>query len=501
LIHLEHKYRVFLVCAIGIFITVFDTSSSIVALPTIALEFGTDLPTAQWVIIGNGLTIAALLVPMGRLSDLLGRKRIYVVGALIFAIGALLAGLSTSIATLIGARVFVGVGSAMTQGTAMAILVGNFEAGERARMLGLQLGVVGLGAIAGPAAGGMVTGTVGWRALFATTAIAMLVICIASQRTLRRRVKRPPSEVQAFDYLGAALFSSFLVALLLTLTLGPGIGWSEPVTLLGCAAAALLLAQFVRVERRNAAPMLDLKLFRIGEFGWGSLAAIVTFMGIASTRFLMPFFLQGVKGFDASRVGLTIVPAAIVTAVAAPFAGRLADRWGVRLFANIGMGVTALGFATFTFITTATPVWAVVLGLMVMSLGMSLFSAANNASVLNSVDASHHGLVAGFVNLCRNSGNVIGIAFGTIIVTLTMGANGYPPSLNAVDPAADPGILHAFTRGVDLAAVVLTTICAAVLAILVTWSWRAAKRRNPIAGALVGSAESAAPLRDRTIDP
>ncbi len=126
--HLEHKYRVFLVCVVGIFITVFDTSSSIVALPTIALEFGTDLPTAQWVIIGNGLTIAALLVPMGRLSDLLGRKRIYVLGALIFAIGALLAGVSGSIAGLIGARVFVGVGSAMTQGTAMAILVGNFEA-------------------------------------------------------------------------------------------------------------------------------------------------------------------------------------------------------------------------------------------------------------------------------------------------------------------------------------------------------------------------------------
>ena len=307
--------------------------------------------------------------------------------------------------------------------------------------------------------------------------------------------------MQPFDYLGAALFSSFLVALLLTLTLGPGIGWTEPVTLLGCAAAALLLVLFVRVERRMAAPMLDLTLFRIGEFGWGSLAAIVTFMGIASTRFLTPFFLQGVKGFDASRVGLTIVPAAIVTAVAAPFAGRLADRWGVRLFANIGMGVTALGFATFSLLTTATPVWAVVLGLMVMSLGMSLFSAANNASVLNSVDANHHGLAAGFVNLCRNSGNVIGIAFGTVIVTLTMGADGYPPSLNAVDPAADPGILHAFTHGVDIAATVLTTISLTVLVILVTWSWSARRERSRMSEAAASPAETSAPLQDRTLDP
>src|SRR5262249_60404569 len=126
LAQLEHKYRVFLVCVIGIFITVFDTSSSIGARPTIAHEFGTDLPTAQWVIIGNGLTIAALLVPMGRVADVIGRKRVYVVGALIFALGAFLAAWSQTAYGLIGARVVVGVGSAMTQGTAMAILVSSF---------------------------------------------------------------------------------------------------------------------------------------------------------------------------------------------------------------------------------------------------------------------------------------------------------------------------------------------------------------------------------------
>jgi EmrB/QacA subfamily drug resistance transporter len=498
---LEHKYRVFLVCVIGIFITVFDTSSSIVALPTIAVEFGTDLPTAQWVIIGNGLTIAALLVPMGRLSDLIGRKRIYVVGALIFALGALLAALSATIFALIGARVFVGIGSAMTQGTAMAILVGNFQARERAKMLGLQLGVVGLGAIAGPATGGILTGTVGWRMLFAITAIAMLIISIASQRTLRRRVKRPPSEVEPFDYRGALLFSTFLIALLLTLTLGPRHGWLEPFTVAGGAGSAALLLAFIRVERHTAAPMLNLELFRIGAFGLGSLGAVVAFMGISSTRFLAPFFLQGVKGFQPSQVGLLIVPAALVTAIAAPFAGRLADRWGVRLFANIGLGITLLGFAMFGLLETTTPVWAVVVGLMVMSLGMALFSAANSASILNSVDASAHGLAAGFVNLCRNSGNVIGIAFGTAIVTLTMGANGYPPSLSAVGPAADPGILMAFTRGVDIASSALTAIALVVLVILVTWSWRTRAGRFDSGAPVIPPSENAALHQDRTQAP
>jgi EmrB/QacA subfamily drug resistance transporter len=476
LLRLEHKYVVFLVCVTGIFVTVFDTTSSIVALPTIAHEFGTDLPTAQWVIIGNGLTIAALLVPVGRLSDLIGRKRIYVVGALLFAIGAVFAAWSGTIYGLIAARAFVGIGSAMTQGTAMVILVSSFEAGERAKMLGLQIGAVGLGQIVGPSLGGFLTGTVGWRMLFAITAAAMLAIAVASQRTLHRRAHRP-KVVQPFDYGGALAFSTFLVSLLLTLTLGPGRGWLAPETLAGAGAALLLLVLFVVVERRNPAPMMNLALFRNAEFALGALAALVVFMGIASTRFLVPFFLQAVRGISPAQVGVLIVPAAIVTAIAAPFAGRFADRFGVRLFANVGMGLAMLGFGTFCLLGTDTPIWRVVGGLMLMSLGMSLFSAANSASILNSVDEHSHGVAVGFVNLCRNSGNVIGIAFGTVIVTLTMGAMGYPPRLAAVGPAADPGILRSFTAGVGYASTALCAIVLAVLTVLVVWSWRAYTRR------------------------
>jgi EmrB/QacA subfamily drug resistance transporter len=475
-LRLEHKYLVFIVCVTGIFITVFDTTSSIVALPTIAHEFGTDLPTAQWVIIGNGLTIAALLVPVGRLSDLIGRKRIYVVGAILFAVGAVFAARSSTIYQLIGARAFVGIGSAMTQGTAMVILVGNFEARERAKMLGLQIGAVGLGQIVGPSLGGLLTGTVGWRMLFAITAAAMLAIAIMSQRTLRRRANRP-KVVQPFDYYGALAFSSFLVSLLLTLTLGPGVGWLEPATLAGAMAALLLLLAFIAIERRNPAPMIDLALFRNAEFALGALAALVTFMGIASTRFLVPFFLQAVRGISAAQVGVLIVPAAAVTAIAAPFAGRFADRFGIRLFANVGMGITLFGFASFCLLGIGTPIWRVVAGLMLMSLGMSLFSAANSASMLNAVEEHSHGVAAGFVSLCRNSGNVIGIAFGTVVVTLTMGALGYPPTLAAVGPDADLGLLRSFSSGVGYASTALCAIVVAVLAVLVAWSWRAHARR------------------------
>lgn len=412
---------------------------------------------------------------MGRLSDFIGRKRIYVLGCCLFALGALVAAFAPSIYALIGARVFVGVGSAMTQGTAMAILVGNFETHERARMLGLQMSGVGLGAIAGPALGGFVVGAVGWRALFVITALGMAVIAISAQRVLRRRTERPPPAGPTFDVAGAALFAIVLAAGLLTLTLGPGAGWLAPRTLGGIALFAMTLAVFVVVEKRHPAPMLDFALIRNGAFAFGALGAVVVFMALSATRFLAPFFLQAVRGFDPAQVGLLLLPSATVTAVAAPFVGRFADRFGVRLFANIGFSVAILGLLVFTTLDPDTPTWLIVVGLMILALGMSSFSAPNSASILNSVEPASHGLAAGFVNLCRNTGNVIGIAFGTAIVTLMMAREGFPPSLAAVDPAAGEGVFAAFTYGVRVASTLLLSLALPVLGILVI----AMRRRAP----------------------
>jgi Na+/melibiose symporter-like transporter len=237
---------------------------------------------------------------------------------------------------------------------------------------------------------------------------------------------------------------------------------------------------FVTLERRSHSPMLDLKLFRKPDFAFGALGALVVFMGISAIRFLVPFFLQGVRGYPAATVGLLIVPAAIVTATIAPFAGRLADRWGVRLFANIGLALTTLGFAVFIGLHVTTPVWVIVAGLMVTSFGMAIFGAANSASIMNAVDDKAHGATAGFVNLCRNSGNVIGVTFATVVVTLTMAAGGYPASLRAIDPTADPGVFTAFAAGFDRATTALTAIAFVVLAIVVGWSWRALARNAAV---------------------
>jgi EmrB/QacA subfamily drug resistance transporter len=468
----SHRYQVFLVCATGIFFTVFDTSSAIVALPTIAIQFGTDLPTAQWVIIGNSLTIAALLIPMGRLSDLIGRKRIYVLGCLLFGLGSLIAAAAGTMLGLIASRALVGVGSAMTQGTAMAILVGNFDHDERARMLGLQMAGVGLGAMAGPALGGLIVGAIGWRALFVVTALAMAVVGFAAQAVLKRRKKIPELKQPAFDLAGAILFSSLLATGLLGLTLGPRTGWLEPSTLGGLALFLLLAIAFVVVERRHPTPMLDFGLFARPAVAVGALSAVVAFMCISAMRFLTPFFLQGIKGFAPTKVGLLMLPAAMVTATTAPFIGRLADRYGVRLLADIGFCIAAAGVALYAPISPSTPTWVIVASLIVMGLGMASFGAPNSASILNAVDADTHGVAAGVVNLCRNTGNIIGIAFGTAVVTLTMTGRGYSAALEGVGTSAEAGLLTAFTDGMQTAAISLLCLVLPVLAIVLFVSRR-----------------------------
>ena len=168
--HVNYKWWVLFAVSVGLFTSVFDHGSINVALPSIADQFNTDLPTTQWIVIGYGLTIAALLLPMGRLSDILGRKKIYLLGFMIFATGGFLAAISPNIELLIGTKIVQGVGSAMTQGTSMAMVISAFGDKDRGRALGLTMSVVGVGAVVGPAIGGFLVDYLGWEAVLYTTA-------------------------------------------------------------------------------------------------------------------------------------------------------------------------------------------------------------------------------------------------------------------------------------------------------------------------------------------
>ena len=400
----DYKWYAYFAIAIGLFTSVADMGSVVVALPTISEHFATDMPTAQWILIGYSLSISALLLPMGRLSDLVGRKRVYLLGFGLFVLAALLAGSACSVPLLVTARVLMGVGSAMVQGTSMAIVVSAFPEAERGKALGLQMSAVGSGGVAGPVIGGLIVGTFGWRGVFYTTAILGLVAIVAAQFILTGGHRETTTRRLGFDWLGAVLSSLVLVTFLLAVSNGASIGWTSPPILIVSFAVVGLLVVFTWWELATLNPMLDVRLFKRMLFALGALTRFVSFLGVSSVRFLIPFYLQTVRGYASQHVGLIVVPSAVAMILTGPLGGRLSDRFGWRLPSVGGLLVSALGLLLLSRLTELTPLSLVVTALVVQSSGSGVFGAPNSSSVLSTVVREQYGVVSGFLNLVRNSG-------------------------------------------------------------------------------------------------
>jgi len=399
------------------FTSVADAGSTIVALPTIASAFNTDFPTTQWIVLAYALTISALLMPMGRLSDILGRKRIYLAGYSIFVAGALLAVFSPNVTTLILIRILMGMGTAMTQGPSMAIMVSAFPTNERGKALGLQMTAVGSGAVAGPALGGVIVSAFGWRGIFFATSILGLISVIAVSLILQPDEKRSDRSRAPFDWPGASFSAAFLVLFLLAMSYGPKIGWASPYVICAFTGAVLFLGLFVWKELRTATPMLDIRYFKHRIFTMNVILRFAAFTGMSSVRYLLPFYFQSILGYSARTFGLIAIPASLCTIIVSPISGRLSDRYGWKKFTVWGLVVANLGLLLLAFVSIESSLLFVISSWIVHRIGHGAFSAPNNASALSVVEREKFGVVASFMNMLRNAGNVTGTALATAIVT------------------------------------------------------------------------------------
>ena len=445
----SYKYWVFGAIALGTFGSVVDHGSSLVALPTIVDHFGTDIPTVQWVVIAYTLTITALLLPMGRLSDLVGRRKVYLFGTLVFVLGAGMSGSSVSLEMLIGSRIIQGVGAAMTQGTGMAIITSVFPSNQRGKAIGFIMTVVGAGGIAGPAIGGLLVQGFDWPYVFwINIPLGLLgiatVLVILQEKGFGEDSRQQGSK---FDWPGAALSSGALLTLLLAMTNGYRSGWTSLPILLALAGFFVLITSFIWWESRTPNPMLDVKLFGSKAFSLGVSASFLTFLGSASVLFLMPFYLQGVMGLSPRSAGLIVMPGALCLAFMGPVSGMLSDRFGWRWFTVGGLASSAAGLFLLSRLTTDSTLIDVFPALILTSGGMGVFYSANSSSVLSAVEMERYGVVSALLNLVRNGGNIVSLALATIIVTTTMGSLGFEPSLEVVRDSVRPDVGHAFSAG------------------------------------------------------
>ncbi len=452
----HYKWWVFLALAIGTFTSVADFGSLNVTMPTIAEYFGTDLPTAQWVLIGYALAISALLLPMGRLSDIIGRKQVYVSGFVIFLVGGLFAGTSNSIIALILFKVLQGIGASMTQGTGMAMVLSAFTDEERGKAIGSFITVVGAGNVAGPALGGFIAGTLGWQWVFYFGVILSMFSIAAVSLVLDGRIfSKKGEEGASFDWLGAALSTGALVTFLLVMTSAPRLGWTYPLVLGGIVALITFVAVFIWWELRCRTPMIDVRLFKLRIVSLGVAAQFISFIGNSSMRFLLPFYMQAALGFSPQQIGLIFVPSSIAMIVTGPISGRLSDRFGSRWFTVGGLMSSVFGLLLLSTLSTGSSAWLVVCGMLLQTGGTGTFYPPNNALIMRQVPESRYGVMSGFINLVRNSANITGTAIATAIVSAVMVSMGYLPNLSSLAETGDTGLLTAFVSGLRVAYILI----------------------------------------------
>ena len=450
----NYKWWVFCTVATGTFMSVMGHGSVLIALPKIAEHFNASLTTVVWIAIGEALTISALLLPMGRLSDIVGRKQVYVAGYTVFLLASAAAGFSFTLSMLLMARVAQGFGEAMLQSNGQAMVLSVFPGSERGKALGSQFSVVGTGSIVGMVAGGFLVSALGWRwiflinlpvGMFAITA-AMLILDKSRFVQDRQGGRRP-----RFDWLGSALSAAALVTVLLALTFGNRAGWGSGPILGAIVGFVALLGTFIWWELRTPSPMLDLRLFQRRLVALGVTAGWLSFLGSSGVRFLMSLYLQSVLGHSAWKAGLITLPSAIAMTIMGTVSGRLSDRYGWLKFNVGGLALASLAlFVLGTGLGDNTSMVLIVPLLVLQSVGSGMFGSPNNSSILSAVERSRYGIVSALTSLTRNSANIASTAIATAIVVATMGSLGAEPSLDAVSGAPDAfivGVKRAFLVG------------------------------------------------------
>ncbi len=464
----SRKWWVMLAVAMGIFLGTIDGSIVNVALPTLVDDFETSFAAVQWVVLGYLLTLATLTLPIGRLGDMVGKKRIYTVGFGVFTLFSVLAGLAPSIAWLIGARIFQAVGAAMLFALGLAIVTEAFPPHERGRALGITGSIVSVGIVIGPTVGGLLIDALSWHWIF----FVNLPVGIIGTLTAMRFIPNvPPPGRQRFDFLGGVTFFVALLSFMLALTIGQERGFTAGAVLGLFALAAVALVAFVAVERRAEQPMLDLTLFRNRLLSVNLITGWITFIGIAGLLILLPFYLQDVLGYEPREIGLLLAAAPVTLGIMAPISGIISDRVGPRPVTVAGLAILVVAYLFAMTLGVDTTALHYIAVMIPIGIGMGVFQSPNNSAVMGSVPQQRLGVTSGMLAITRITGQITGIAvLGAIWAARVAAITGSPGDASDAPPTAQAAALQ------DTILVVVIAMAGALA--LAAWGWRLERRQN-----------------------
>jgi EmrB/QacA subfamily drug resistance transporter len=430
------------VATLSSFMGPFIISSVNVALPAIQKEFSADAVTLSWVATALLLTVAIFLIPMGKIGDIYGRKKVFAWGLAVYTFASLLGAFSISMPMLITVRILQGFGAAMFVTTGMAIITSIFPPHKRGRAIGIYVAAVYIGLSVGPFAGGFLTQYLGWRSNFA----AVVPFGVASVWVTLKYLKGEWADAKGekFDIAGSLLYAAAVFLLVYGASLIP-----QMLALYFILTGAVTLLVFIRLELHTLHPVFEVRLFSKNKlFAFSSLAALINYAATFAVTFLLSLYLQYIKGLDPRTAGTVLVAQPVIMAIFSPMAGRLSDRIEPRLISSAGMALTALGLFSFALVGTETRINTIVFILIMLGFGFALFSSPNMSAIMGSVDKKFYGIASGTVATMRLLGQMISMAIAMVVFAVFIGR-----------VEINPSNYELFLKSVKISFVIFTIMC------------------------------------------
>ena len=451
----NRKWWTLAAVAFGLFMIMLDNTVVNVALPSIERDLHVSISSLEWVVTAYALTFAALLITGGKLGDLFGRRRIFILGIAIFTLSSLACGLAPTSGFLIGARAVQGVGAALMNPASLSIITATFPPRERGQAIGIWAGVSAMALAIGPLVGGLIVDNINWNWIFFINVPVGVVGIIVSQLVIKE--SRDTSHEQSIDVPGLVTSSAGLFALTYALIEGNGHGWTSPEILGLFAAAAALLIAFVVLERYQRLPMLDLSLFRIGSFTGSNIVAMLVSLGMFGVFFFVSLYLQNILGWSPTKAGASFLPMTILIILVAPIAGKMSDRIGSRWLMGGGMTLVSISLLLYQRVGLHSTFWTLLPAMLLGGIGMALTMSPMTAAAMSSVPVDKAGVGSGVLNSFRQLGGSLGIALmGAILASYV--------STTSVSPESAQQFVNGLHAALLVAAVI--TFLAAVVAVV-----------------------------------
>ncbi|MGW7486842.1 MFS transporter [Streptomyces sp. NPDC054786] len=430
----RRRLLVLAICCMSLLIVSLDNTILNVALPSIQHELHASVSGMQWTIDAYTLVLAALLMLAGSTADRLGRRRIFLIGLVVFAVGSLLCSLAPGLEWLVVFRMVQAVGGSMLNPVAMSIITNTFtEPRERARAIGVWGGVVGISMAAGPVIGGLLVQSVGWRSIFwINVPIGALAFFLTLRYVPESRAPKP----RRVDPVGQLLVIALLGSLTYAIIEAPDAGWVSPEILTFVLVALISLAGLIAYERRRREPLIDLRFFHSAPFSGATVVAVCAFAALAGFLFMNTLYLQNIRGLSALGAGLYMLPMAGMTLVFAPVSGRLVGNRGPRLsllLAGMAMGASGLLFAAFDAQSTNPLLFT---GYVLFGIGFGLVNAPITNTAVSGMPRSQAGVAAAVASTSRQVGQSLGVAvIGAVLASGAHAAAGADAFVAAARPA------------------------------------------------------------------